>query len=518
MMLTTSSQTLHETHTCVSGTTNLTIAHPSRPPLPAYVPAGDIRLQSGGSDMTYVEDSLGPRSAHRLVHAVGERPVPHRSAVQRPSAGEEARLPDPEEHAKAPVAVVGLGYVGLPTALALLAAGNEVIGLDVSDARLEAIRSGDVDLLPSDHQRLSRHLDHARFTLTSDPDQLGRARTVMICVPTPVDRHLVPDLTAMAAACATAVAHAVPGQLLMLTSTTYVGTTRDLLMKPLTGRGLEVGSEVFVAFSPERIDPGNAQHTQDTTPRVVGGAGTRSTALAAAVLRRTAPTVHALPSPEDAEMTKLWENTFRAVNIALANEFADNCHALELDPAPIIAAAATKPYGFMPFYPGPGVGGHCIPCDPHYLLWQLRARRISSPLIDTAMNSIATRPGQVVRRARDVLADRGLSLSGAKVLVIGVAYKPGVADLRESPALEITEQLAAAGAKVHFTDPLVPVLKVGDVQLTSETVPEYESWDLIVVHTLHPDTELGWLAEVPDSCTVLDATYRLDGVPARVVP
>ncbi|MET7763207.1 NAD(P)-binding domain-containing protein [Streptomyces sp. NPDC005393] len=172
--------------------------------------------------------------------------------MQRPSAGEEARLPDPEEHAKAPVAVVGLGYVGLPTALALLAAGNEVIGLDVSDARLEAIRSGDVDLLPSDHQRLSRHLDHARFTLTSDPDQLGRARTVMICVPTPVDRHLVPDLTAMAAACATAVAHAVPGQLLMLTSTTYVGTTRDLLMKPLTGRGLEVGSEVFVAFSPER--------------------------------------------------------------------------------------------------------------------------------------------------------------------------------------------------------------------------------------------------------------------------
>ena len=422
--------------------------------------------------------------------------------------------PDPERHARATVAVVGLGYVGLPTALALLAAGNEVIGLDVSSARLEAIRRREVDLLPSDHERLAEHLDGRILTLTDDPAELARAATVIICVPTPVDRHQVPDLTAMAGACATAVAHAVPGQLLVLTSTTYVGTTGDLLVKPLAARGLVVGEDVFVAFSPERIDPGNAHHTQDSTPRVVGGAGALSAGLAAAVLRRTAPSVHELSSPEDAEMTKLWENTFRAVNIALANEFAEDCRGLGLDPLPIIGAAATKPYGFMPFYPGPGVGGHCIPCDPHYLLWQLRAKRISSPLIDAAMTAIATRPRKVVGRVRELLSERSLSVSGARILVIGVAYKPGVADLRESPALEIIEELAAEGAKVGFVDALVPSLRLGDEVLRSESAPERGDWDLVLVHTVHAGTDLGWLA---DHSNVLDATYRLDSFPARAI-
>ena len=454
--------------------------------------------------------------------AAGSSPVPEPAVEAETVAGvaaaEAAEAAEALEHAAASVAVVGLGYVGLPTALALLAAGNEVIGLDASEARLDAIRRRDVDLLPSDHERLAASLagdpSASGFTLTSDPARLADARTVLICVPTPVDKHQVPDLSAMAAACATAVAHAVPGQLLVLTSTTYVGTTRDLLVGPLAARGLVAGRDIFVAFSPERIDPGNSRHTQESTPRVVGGSGARSTRIAAAVLHRTAPSVHVLPSPEDAEMTKLWENTFRAVNIALANEFAEDCRGLGLDPSPIIAAAATKPYGFMPFYPGPGVGGHCIPCDPHYLLWQLRAKRISSPLIDAAMTAIAGRPRQVVRRVRELLADRGLSVSGARVLLVGVAYKPGVADLRESPALEIMEELQEDGAKVHFTDPLVPVVRLGSEVLTSETAPEEDSWDLILVHTVHPDADLGWLAGLT---TVLDATYRLDSVPARSI-
>jgi UDP-N-acetyl-D-glucosamine dehydrogenase len=424
------------------------------------------------------------------------------------------KILSPADHASAAVAVVGLGYVGLPTALALLAAGNEVIGIDVSEARLDAIRLGAVDLLPSDHERLATHTAGERFTLAADPAAIAGARTVLICVPTPVDRHLVPDLEALSSACAAVVAHAVPGQLLVLTSTTYVGTTRDLLVEPLNARGLRVGTDVFVAFSPERIDPGNAQHAQDRTPRVVGGTGEFASLLAAAVLERTAPSAHILPSPEDAEMTKLWENTFRAVNIALANEFAEDCNGLGLDPLPIIEAAATKPYGFMPFYPGPGVGGHCIPCDPHYLLWQLRALRISSPLIDTAMTAIASRPRKVVRRARELLADRGRSTSGARVLVVGVAYKPGVADVRESPALEILEELAEEGAKVHFTDPLVPSLRLGAELLSSVAVPEAESWDLILVHTMHPGVDLSWLA---DRTAVLDATYRLNSVPAKAV-
>jgi len=454
--------------------------------------------------------------------AVESSPRPeHVEDFDLAGASEAAEEIEALEHAAGTVAVVGLGYVGLPTALALLSAGNRVIGLDVSEARLDAIRRRDVDLLPSDHERLAASLDPAGsgaadggLVLTADPARLADARTVLICVPTPVDKHQVPDLRAMAGACATAVAHAVPGQLLVLTSTTYVGTTRDLLVEPLAQRGLVAGQDVFVAFSPERIDPGNSRHTQESTPRVVGGSGPRSTARAAAVLHRTAPSVHVLPSPEDAEMTKLWENTFRAVNIALANEFAENCRGLGLDPSPIIAAAATKPYGFMPFYPGPGVGGHCIPCDPHYLLWQLRAKRISSPLIDAAMTAIAGRPRQVVRRVRELLADRSLSLSGARVLVVGVAYKPGVADLRESPALEIIEELHQEGAKVHFTDPLVPSLRLGSEVLTSESAPESDDWDLVLVHTVHPGADLDWLSGLSN---VLDATYRLDSVPARAI-
>lgn len=430
----------------------------------------------------------------------------------RPASATAA--PAPAEHAAAPVAVVGLGYVGLPTALALLAAGNEVVGIDVSEARLDAIRSSEVDLLPSDHGRLTTHLEDPRFTLTSDPAALQRARTVVICVPTPVDRHLVPDLNALAAACASVVAHAVPGQLIMLTSTTYVGTTRELLVEPLTARGFRVGTDVYVAFSPERIDPGNAHHAQDRTPRVVGGTNELTNRLAEAVLQRTAPAVHLLPSAEQAEMTKLWENTFRAVNIALANEFAEDCRVLGLEPLSIIEAAATKPYGFMPFYPGPGVGGHCIPCDPHYLLWQLRAHRVSSPLIDAAMTAIAGRPRRVVQRVRDLLAESGRSVSGARVLVVGVAYKPGVADLRESPALEIIEELTAEGAKVDFHDPLVASLRLGAAVRESLADPAAEAWDLVLVHTVHPGVDLGWLAGQP---LVLDATYRLDSVPSKAV-
>ncbi|MFJ1705028.1 nucleotide sugar dehydrogenase [Kitasatospora sp. NPDC088346] len=443
--------------------------------------------------------------------------MPTLSAGPVPPTVGSAHVPAPSGTAvlEAPtVAVVGLGYVGLPTALALVASGCRVIGVDVSTERLDAIRRQDVDLLPSDRDRLGRTLGGPGLELTADPAAIASADTVMVCVPTPVDPHLVPDLRALSAACATVVAHAVPGQLLMLTSTTYVGTTRDLLVGPLGERGLRVGEDVHVAFSPERIDPGNAHHAQDSTPRVVGGVTARCTELAAEVLAHTAPSVHRVGSAEAAEMTKLFENTFRAVNIALANEFADNCRGLDLDPLEIIEAAASKPYGFMPFYPGPGVGGHCIPCDPHYLLWQLRRLRISSPLVDTAMTAIAGRPRQVVRRALELLADRGLPLAGARVLVSGIAYKPGVADVRESPALEIIEELAELGAEVAYADPLVPEARLHGTVRHSVADPGAQEWDLVIVHTVHPGTDLGWLTDRP---SVLDATYRLTGLPSKAV-
>ncbi|MEV6493019.1 nucleotide sugar dehydrogenase [Actinoplanes sp. NPDC051633] len=410
--------------------------------------------------------------------------------------------------------VVGLGYVGLPTALDLMASGSKVIGFDVDLRRLAAIGAGDVDLHPADHARLRTFRHRAELTLTSEPHRLADADTVIICVPTPVDRNLVPELRALSSACSTVVEHAVYGQMIILTSTTYVGTTRDLLARPLTERGFQVGHDVHVAFSPERIDPGNSRHVAAKTPRVVGGMTGECTRRAVALLGRVAPAVHPVGSPEAAEMAKLLENTFRAVNIALANEFADASRYFGLDPMEVIGAAATKPFGFMPFYPGPGVGGHCIPCDPHYLLWQLRGSRLFMPLIDAAMTVIAKRPGEVVERVGQVLATCERSRSGARVLIVGVTYKPGVADVRESPALEIMQRLADCGSQVAYTDPLVPSLTLGNTSLTSRPEPMAEKWDLVVVHTLHPDVDLSWLQ---DQEQVLDATYRLTDLKNRTV-
>ena len=236
------------------------------------------------------------------------------------------------------------------------------------------------------------------------------------------------------------------------------GCTNDLLVKPLRDRGFRVGKDVFIAFSPERIDPGVPDHAPERTPRVVGGYTKGCSERASTFLRHTAGALHLVSSPDAAEMTKLLENTFRAVNIALANEFATAARELKVDIMEIIAAASTKPYGFMPFFPGAGVGGHCIPCDPHYLLWQLRSRRASSPVVEAAMNAIAARPREVVAHARRILADCGKPLRGARLVMLGVSYKAGLGDIRESPALAIIEMLADEGAHVSYSDPYVEMI------------------------------------------------------------
>jgi nucleotide sugar dehydrogenase len=410
------------------------------------------------------------------------------------------------------VAVVGLGYVGLPTALSFYRAGKRVLGLEVSESRLRDISQDRAELVPSDAALLTEaNGDARRFTLSTDPDLLSRADGVLICVPTPVDDYLVPELTALAGACATVVAHARPGQTIILTSTSYVGSTQDLLAAPLLERGLRPGSDVSVAISAERINPGRDHMAHEDVPRVVGGTTPRCTEAAIDLVAGYARGVHRVSSAEAAELTKLYENSFRAVNIALANEFADISGALDLDIAEVTDAAATKPYGFMAFQPGPGVGGHCIPCDPHYLLWQLRAKRHGAPLLEAAMTAVAHRPAQVVRRAQEVLAARARPLLAARILVLGASYKPGVADLRESPALEVMERLTRAGADVSYSDALVPRLRLDGAELLSVDRPD-QDWDLVIVHTVHPGTELKWLERQP---SVLDATYRLDNVPHR---
>jgi nucleotide sugar dehydrogenase len=410
--------------------------------------------------------------------------------------------------------VVGLGYVGLPTALSFTDIGAEVTGFDVSESRLTAIKAKRVDLLARDRARLAAALDTHRLSLTTEPSALAGAEIVLICVPTPVDAHLTPDLAALSSACAVVVEHAQRGQTVVLTSTTYPGCTADLLVRPLEARGLQVGQDIFVAFSPERIDPGVVDHAPDRTPRVVGGVTAECADRAARFLKPTAGSLHMVSSPEAAEMTKLVENTFRAVNIALANEFADAAREVQIDVMEVISAAATKPYGFMAFYPGAGVGGHCIPCDPHYLLWQLRSRRTSSPVVESAMAAIAERPRDVVGRARDVLADAGHRLRDAKVLVLGVAYKPGVADVRESPALAIIDMLAAEGADVSFADPYVETLQTPSTgTLFHHPNAAEQPWDLVVVHTIHPGEDNSWLAGQP---TVLDTTYRVGALADHV--
>jgi UDP-N-acetyl-D-glucosamine dehydrogenase len=414
------------------------------------------------------------------------------------------------------VAVVGLGYVGLPTALAFHAAGRAVLGLDLSERRLDDIRGGRVDLVDSDRDRLAAtgKTGSEAFELDQAVGRLAEARTVIVCVPTPVDAHLIPDLSLLRAACATVVAHAVEGQILILTSTTYVGATKDLLAAPLAARGLVAGTDVAVAFSPERIDPGNDRHAHEGVPRVVGGVTSVCAERAAIALGGYANHVHPVSSAEAAEMTKLVENTFRAVNIALANELAEISGLLDLDVMEVINAAATKPYGFMPFFPGPGVGGHCIPCDPHYLLWQLRGLRHNSPLIEQAMVGIAARPHRVVQRCVETLAEHGRSVAGARILVVGVAYKPDVEDVRESPALEIIAALRERGADVAYTDPYVADLRLPDGTRAS-TIGDPAGFraDLAIVHTAHTDVDLSWLAQLP---SVLDATYRLSTPAQRV--
>jgi UDP-N-acetyl-D-glucosamine dehydrogenase len=413
------------------------------------------------------------------------------------------------------IAIVGLGYVGLPTALSLACKGAEIIGVDVDESRLSSIKASRVDLLPRDKARLARMLREESLRLTTEASAIAAANAVVVCVPTPIDAHLSPNLAPLASACATVVLHAVPGQVIILTSTTYPGCTVDYLVTPLQSRGLQVGEDVFVAFSPERIDPGVVEHAPEHTTRVVGGVTPACVQRAAEILAHTAGALHLVSSPESAEMTKLLENAFRAVNIAFANEFAGAARELGIDVIEVISAAATKPYGFMPFYPGAGVGGHCIPCDPHYLLWALRARRAASPLIEVAMTAIAGRPRAIVSHAHRILADQGRPMRAARILVVGASYKPGVADVRESPALAIIDMLAADGAHVAYTDPYIETLQTSRAgRLFHVADPGAQVWDLVLVHTVHPNQDYSWLS---DQRAVFDATYRLADLASRYV-
>lgn len=436
-------------------------------------------------------------------------PVLNAVGLERPAASERMQPPG----ALGTVAIVGMGYVGLPTALSYMDAGFQVVGIDVSACRLADIQDRRVDLSGTDMGRLSRHLDEGNLTLDSGDSAAlwSLVSGVIVCVPTPVDTHLVPDLGPLASACEFVVARAIPGQTIVLTSTTYVGCTKDLVVEPLIARGFTPGEDIYVVYSPERIDPGVESHRPELTARVIGGWTPECTRHGIELLRPTCQDLHPTTSTGAAEMAKLLENTFRAVNIALVNEFADASLELGIDVNEVIDAASTKPYGFMRFTPGPGVGGHCIPCDPHYLLWQLKRERKEAPVIDAAMKSIAARLSRVTSRITETLAELGCALSTARVHVIGVAFKPGVADLRESPALEVLEWLVPKVGRVTYSDEYVPTVSLNGATLHS--VPNApEDTDLVVVLTVHPTSDLSWVAS---GKPILDGSFKLPSADVR---
>ena len=424
------------------------------------------------------------------------------------------------------VAVIGLGYVGLPLAVASAKAGFHAIGVEVNPERVEAINAAHSYIEDVGDDTLRPLVEDGLLRATTDYDALRDADVVFICVPTPYTSQRTPDLKYVIQAAEGIAPRLHPQHLVVLQSTTYPGTTVEVV-KPILerGSGLSAESDFYLAFSPERIDPGNRRWSAYNTPKVVGGLTAEATAVAAAFLRQMGAPVHEVSSPDAAELTKLLENTFRAVNIALVNEIALLAERMGIDFWEVIEAAKTKPFGFMPFYPGAGVGGHCIPIDPYYLLWKAREYDFYTHFIELAAETNEAMPYHVVELVRRGLGRAGKALKGAHILVLGVAFKADIGDARNSPALRVLELLVRDGAEVRYHDPYVPRYTIGgDVfvrePITLESAPLDEAtlrWaDAAVIVTGHRVVDYGHIVEhaamVVDSCNATAACGKQDKI------
>lgn len=383
------------------------------------------------------------------------------------------------------MAVIGLGYVGLPLALAAADSGFETVGIDQDPERVAMIEKGLSPLLDVPDEEIARNLESGSFRATSETQVLAEADIIVICVPTPLKDEL-PDMSYIESAGKEISKHLRIGQLVILESTTYPGTTEELLFGLLDSPDLKAGVDFHLGFSPERIDPGNEEFTLRNVPKIVGGLNEQSTELMTAFYSTFIETVVKVSSPKAAEMAKLLENTYRHVNIALVNEIAILCHDLGIDVWEVIDAAATKPFGFQAFYPGPGWGGHCIPVDPAYLSWRVRQMGATARFVDLAREFNDKMPSYVVQRVQEALNEHGRSLKGASILVLGVAYKADVADLRESPAIEIIERMLKSGAEVQYNDPHVAQIRLrGQAMESMPLEPHLRAADLVLIHTAH---------------------------------
>ena len=416
--------------------------------------------------------------------------------------------------------VIGLGYVGLPLAMELAEAGFKVIGYDVSERVVGALMRGESHIQDVPAKQIARHARAGRFIATTEEARLSDCDTVSIAVPTPLAKTRDPDMTFVIAASEAVARRARAGMLVVLESTTYPGTTRDVLQPRLEARGLNVGTDVFLVFSPERVDPGNPTWHTKNTPKVLGGITPACTEVATALYESCIDRVVPVSSPESAELVKLLENTFRSVNIAMANEMAIICDRLGVDVFEVIDAASTKPFGFMRFTPGPGIGGHCIPLDPHYLAWKMRTLNYKTRFIDLASEINSAMPDVVVHKVADALNDERKALRGSRILVLGVAYKKDIDDMRESPALDVIRLLEERGAEVTYHDPHVASYRedgherIG-VPLTDAALAKS---DAVVIITDH--TAIDWARVTSRASLIVDtrnALGRAGPTKARVV-
>ena len=401
------------------------------------------------------------------------------------------KLIEKAERRDALFGIVGLGYVGLPLAVELAKAGYTVLGFDVTQRVVDGLNAKTSHVKDITDAQLAEAVDAGRFTATTDGAALAACDAISICVPTPLSKFKDPDVSYIVAATETVKAVLRPGQAIILESTTYPGTTREIMLPALESTGLKVGEDFFLAFSPERVDPGNPVYQTKNTPKVVGGITPDCLRAVMALYQPAIDTLVPVSTTEAAELVKLLENTFRSVNIGLVNEMAIVCDKLGVDVWEVIEAAATKPFGFMKFLPGPGLGGHCIPIDPHYLAWKMRGLNYKTRFIDLAGELNTEMPVFWVRKVGDALNEAGKAVRGSSVLVLGVAYKRDIEDLRESPALDIIRLLQGQGARVSYHDPYVPRYQEDGHQL--ESVPltreALSSVDCVMIVTDHTSVD-----------------------------
>ncbi|MCP4652354.1 MAG: nucleotide sugar dehydrogenase [Candidatus Omnitrophica bacterium] len=388
----------------------------------------------------------------------------------------------------AKICVIGMGYVGLPLAVAFAKKGYFVYGFDTSSIKVQRLQKGVKYIADIDPNDVTKLIKSGKLHPSENNKIIAKADVVIICVPTPLRKIKIPDISYVVKASATIRKNLKSNQLVVLESTSYPATTREVVLPELKKSGLKEGHDFFLCFSPERVNPGDKKYPLTKIPKVVGGLSAKSSELAKALYSRIIKDVVVVSSPEVAETSKLLENTFRLVNIGLANEFAMICHKMGIDVWEVIEAAKTKPFGFMPFYPGPGAGGHCLPADPVYLSWKAKKLGFKTKMIDLAVEVNHFMPKHIVCKVKDLLTERKIPITTAKVLILGVTYKKDVNDLRESPALDIIEGFMKNKIKVDYYDPLVPYLKIGTinlkaVRLTKKVLAQYDCVALITAHT-----------------------------------